>query len=119
MAHQSFSGVLKQEPLTEHDTGYVAGVDIGGTNLRVALSDSSGAIIARQFASTAGIRDPQLVVDKIHVCIDELLHEKGLSRRSLLAVAAGAPRDYRRKRRSRYCYLLSNGLARHSLAGDA
>jgi len=52
MAQQSFSGVLRQEPLTEHDTGYVVGIDIGGTNLRVALSDSSGAIIARQSAST-------------------------------------------------------------------
>jgi glucokinase len=91
MAQQSFSGVLRQEPLTEHDTGYVVGIDIGGTNLRVALSDSSGAIIARQSASTAGIRDPQLVVDMIRRSIDKLLQEKGLSRKSLLAVAAGAP----------------------------
>ena len=58
MAQQPFSGVRMQEPLTEHDTGSVVGVDIGGTNLRVALSNSSGAIIARQFASTVGIRDP-------------------------------------------------------------
>ncbi len=91
MAQTTFPGGLISEPHSEHKAGYVVGVDIGGTNLRVALSDSSGAIIARQFASTAGIRDPQLVVDMIRRSIDTLFQEKGLSRDSLLAVAAGAP----------------------------
>ncbi|MGC1462524.1 MAG: ROK family protein, partial [Terracidiphilus sp.] len=53
--------------------------------------DLSGAIIARQSASTAGIRDPQLVVDMIQRSIDKLLQENGVSRKSLLSVAAGAP----------------------------
>ena len=57
----------------------------------MALADSSGAIVARQFASTVGIRDPQPVVDLIHKSTDKLFKENGLSRDSLLAIAAGAP----------------------------
>ncbi len=91
MVQHSYPGVLGQKPRTQHDTGYVVGVDIGATNLRVALADASGAIVARRSASTAGTRDPQLVVDLIQQAIDQLLEEKNLSRSDLRAVAAGAP----------------------------
>ena len=38
------------------DAGYVAGVDIGGTNLRLALADRTGVIVAKWSSSTAGVR---------------------------------------------------------------
>jgi predicted NBD/HSP70 family sugar kinase len=91
MVQQSYPGVFGQEPLAGRDNTYVAGVDIGATNLRVVLADGSGAIVARQSASTVGTRDPQMVVDLIRKSIDQLLEEDGLSRNSLRAVAAGAP----------------------------
>ena len=91
MVQQSYPGILGQEPRAQHDTGYVVGVDIGATNLRVALADASGAIVARQSASTAGTRGPQMVVDLIRQAIGRLLEEKSLSRNDLRGVAAGAP----------------------------
>lgn len=91
MVQQSYPSVLGQEPRAQHDTGYVIGVDIGATSLRVALADASGAIVARRSASTAGTRSPQLVVDLIQQAVDRLLEEKSLSRNDLRAVAAGAP----------------------------
>jgi glucokinase len=91
MVQQSGSGAPEQQPGAKHDTGYVVGVDIGATNLRVALADATGAIVARQSASTAGTRDPQLVVDLIQQATNQLLEEKSLSRNALRAIAAGAP----------------------------
>ncbi|MFC5865455.1 ROK family protein [Acidicapsa dinghuensis] len=70
---------------------YIAGVDIGGTNLRVALADLSGAIVSRWTCSTAGIRDAQKIVDLICKGVDQLLAERSASREALQAIAAGAP----------------------------
>jgi glucokinase len=34
----------QQDTLAIEDSGYVAGIDIGGTNLRLALADMDGVI---------------------------------------------------------------------------
>lgn len=91
MVQQTYPGALGQESGAQHHTGYVVGVDIGATNLRVALADASGAIVARHSASTAGTRDPQMVMDMIQQGVDQLLEEKSLSRNDLRAIAAGVP----------------------------
>jgi glucokinase len=70
---------------------YVAGVDIGGTNLRIALADTAGRILGRWTASTSASRDPQIVVNLICEGLDRLLEEQRSSRDGLLAIAAGAP----------------------------
>jgi len=71
--------------------GYVIGADIGGTNLRVALADTNGAICARWSTSTAGIRSAPKVIDLIAEGIDALLQQTSLPRSALSAIAAGAP----------------------------
>jgi glucokinase len=73
------------------ETGCVVGADIGGTNLRLALAGMTGEVLAKWKVSTAGIRDPEVVVRLIHEGVEELLQETGLSRSALRAVAAGAP----------------------------
>lgn len=70
---------------------YIAGVDIGGTNLRVALADIRGAIVSRWTCSTTGIRDAEKIVGLICEGVDQLLIERSASRDSLRAIAAGAP----------------------------
>ena len=42
------------------EAGYVVGADIGGSNLRLALADMSGEVLAKWAVSTAGIRDPHV-----------------------------------------------------------
>ncbi len=73
------------------ETGCVVGADIGGTNLRLALAGMTGEMLARWKVSTAGIRDPEVVVRLIHEGVDEMLQQKRLPRDVLRAVAAGAP----------------------------
>jgi glucokinase len=80
-----------QEILTAPETGYVVGADIGGTSLRLALAGMDGEVLAKWKVSTAGIRDPEVVVRLIHEGVEDLLRQKFLSRSSLRAVAAGAP----------------------------
>jgi len=71
--------------------GYVIGADIGGTSLRLALADMDGQVLDKWKVSTAGIRDPLVVVDLMHEGIEQLFHKNSLSRSLLRAVAAGAP----------------------------
>jgi glucokinase len=73
------------------ETGYVVGVDIGGSNLRLALAGMDGKVLAKWAVSTEGICDPQVVVRLIEEGVDHLLQQNRLSRSMLLAIAAGAP----------------------------
>jgi glucokinase len=73
------------------ESGYVAGIDIGGTNLRLALADLSGNIVARSSSSTIGVRAADAVVKLICDGIDHLLQQASVPREALKAVGAGAP----------------------------
>jgi glucokinase len=70
---------------------YVAGADIGGTNLRLALADANGAIAARWSASTTGIRNAESVVELIVDGVQATLNQVSAPAGSLKAIAAGAP----------------------------
>jgi glucokinase len=71
--------------------GYVIGVDIGGSNLRVALADRQGTILGKWAASTKRTSSAQMVVKQIQTGVKSLLREAGLPHSSIVAVAAGAP----------------------------
>ena len=81
----------QEEASAANDGGYVAGIDIGGTNLRLALANMKGTVVARSFASTVGIRDPHAVIALIHDGICELLEKLCAPRSALHAVGAGSP----------------------------
>jgi glucokinase len=69
----------------------VLGIDIGGTNLRVALADPSGKILVRTSSTTTNVRDPHFVVANICECADQLLQEVGFTRKAIAAIGVGAP----------------------------
>ncbi len=73
------------------DAGYVAGVDIGGTNLRLALADLSGAIVAKWSSSTTGVRGADTVVDLICEGVKRVLQQTSVPRHALKAIAVGVP----------------------------
>lgn len=73
------------------EAGYVVGADIGGTSLRLALAGMNGKVLAKWNVSTAGIRDPHVVVRLIEEGVEELLQQNLLSRSLLRGAAAGAP----------------------------
>jgi len=80
-----------QNSLALADVSYVAGIDIGATNLRLALADMAGAVIARWSSSTAGIRSADPVIALIREGVASLLHQVAAPPHALKAVAAGAP----------------------------
>ncbi len=79
------------EPPAVTGSGYVIGVDIGGTNLRLALADMAGSVVGKWSASTVAVGDADSVVGLICTGVDALLEEACLPRESLRALAAGAP----------------------------
>lgn len=71
--------------------GYVAGADIGGSAVRVALADLNGTILGRWAASTRGNATPQRIVASVATGVRELLRQHKVARSRLLTLAAGAP----------------------------
>lgn len=69
----------------------VVAVDIGGSNLRVALANSRGNILGKWSASTKDTSSPEMVIAQIEEGVDSLLEASSASRNSLAAIAAGAP----------------------------
>jgi glucokinase len=78
-------------PRINTNYGHVIGVDIGGSNLRVALADMTGRIIGKWTASTRSTSSPEMVISQIQKGSYDLLKQAAIPRSSLLAVAAGAP----------------------------
>jgi glucokinase len=69
----------------------VVGVDVGGTNLRLALADMSGNIAAKWFASTVGMREPEKVVRLILDGVNNVLSQGQASSSALRSIAIGVP----------------------------
>jgi len=77
--------------LRPRHAGYVAGVDIGGTNLRMALTDMSGNILAKWSSSTVGVRDPEFVIQRIYEGVMQMLSQIAASADALKSIAIGVP----------------------------
>ncbi len=77
--------------LPDGEHGLVVGVDIGGSNLRVALADLRGTVLGRWNTSTKTTSSPEMVTAQIEQGIGHLLRQSSSSHRSLLSIAAGAP----------------------------
>jgi len=80
------SGVIRSPA-----AGCVAGIDLGGTNLRVALADLDGNILARSAVSSRDLRDPGVAVELIRDQVRELLAGAAVKHSDLHAAAIGAP----------------------------
>jgi glucokinase len=72
-------------------SNYVVGVDVGGTNLRLALADMYGNIAAKWFASTIGMREPEKVIRLILDGVKSVLSRVQVSRSALRSIAIGVP----------------------------
>jgi glucokinase len=93
---KQISGMTKPEhqntlTINSAHTSYVAGVDIGGTNLRVALADMEGTIKGKWSCSIAGAYSENNVVKLICDGVEHLLQQLAAPRHALQSIAAGAP----------------------------
>ena len=82
---------VPQNSVATEETGYVVGMDLGASNLRLALADTSGAVIAKWSSSIVGVRDANAVISLVKDGVESLLQRVSASRHALKAIAAGAP----------------------------
>lgn len=73
------------------EPGYVAAVDLGGTNLRLALADMSGKILAKWSSPTVALRGPEAVIQLISRGLKNILHEVAARPGALRSIAIGVP----------------------------
>lgn len=71
--------------------GYVAGADIGGSQVRVALADLTGTVIGKWSKAAREDRTPAGIVARIHEGIRELARLHHLPSKRILALGTGAP----------------------------
>src|SRR5271157_1714520 len=64
--------------------GHVVGVDIGGSNLRIALADMSGTILGKWSASTKQTSSPRMVIAQIRDGVSETLRATSVPRSCVL-----------------------------------
>jgi glucokinase len=69
----------------------VAGVDLGGTNVRTCIARADGAILARARTPTPADDGPAVVVERIVAGVRELAQTAGVAVRQLAGVGVGAP----------------------------
>jgi len=90
---QEHSSTLVSSPTSSEELAsqYVIGADIGGTNLRLALANGTGAILGRWSATTTGTADAVMVLRLMRNGVDALLREASLPQESLSGIAVGVP----------------------------
>ena len=71
--------------------GVVAGVDLGGSTVRLAFADLDGKIQGRWSISTRGHRTPERIVEVIESGLLNILEQAQVPKSKLLAVGLGAP----------------------------
>jgi glucokinase len=83
--------VVEQNTHAMTEPGYVVGVDVGGTNLRLALADMSGTILTRWSSSTVALRGPEAVIQLVCNGAKSMLQEVAAPLDALRSVAIGVP----------------------------
>mgnify|MGYP001263959547 CR=1 FL=1 len=77
--------------MSDEDSRVVAGVDLGGTNLRVAVADQSGSTAGFLTCPTEAFAGPDVIIDRIVSMIRQSLVRANVEATELVAVGVGAP----------------------------
>jgi glucokinase len=71
--------------------GYVVGIDIGGSSIRVALADLKGSVVGRWNARLKADRSPRAVTETVTDAVTQLLRQYKIPVKRVLELVAGAP----------------------------
>src|SRR4051794_603721 len=66
------------------DHAFVAGADVGGSTVRVALADLNGKIRERWSVELGPVRSPKLITETIAAGIQELCQKTGIPRKKIV-----------------------------------
>jgi glucokinase len=83
--------IVEENTHSTKEPGCVVGVDVGGTNLRLALADLRGTILTRWSSSAVGLRGPEAVIERICAGVSLMLQEVSIPQESLRSIAIGVP----------------------------
>lgn len=87
---KTLTGRVRPERLQiRSSSGYVAAVDVGGTNLRLVIADMAGAIVGKWTSSTVDASSPAKVVHLIQRGVHHIVQETDIRVDALLAISAG------------------------------
>jgi len=67
------------------------GIDIGGTNIKLALMDRSARLKAKRIFSTASFKGKDALIDELVKEINSLLSEFHVTKKDLIGIGIGAP----------------------------
>jgi len=70
---------------------FIVAIDLGATNLKVAILNSSYRIICKKFYPTQTCRNKLQLIDKICAAIYEILNEKKINKNKILGIGIGVP----------------------------
>ncbi len=70
---------------------FIAGIDLGGTNLKIALLDLKCRIRHKEVLNTQRFTRKEVLISAIVDSVDKILKDNNLSRKSLLGVGLGLP----------------------------
>lgn len=70
---------------------YLIGVDIGGTNIKLALMDKSGRLKGKRIFATRNFKGKRALIDEIVCQISDLISKYGLHKKDIIGVGIGAP----------------------------
>lgn len=70
---------------------YLIGVDIGGTNIKLALVDKKARLRGKRTFSTTSFKDKRALIDGIVSQTEKLVSGSGLKKRDIIGVGIGAP----------------------------
>src|SRR6185437_13047951 len=92
-AHPGVQMIARRQTMVAIPPGerLVAGVDLGGTNVRTCIARADGAILARARTPTPADDGPAAVVERIVAGVRELAQTAGVAVRQLAGVGVGAP----------------------------
>ncbi|MCX5703009.1 MAG: ROK family protein [Candidatus Omnitrophica bacterium] len=70
---------------------FIVGIDLGGTNLRIALLDLKYKIKNKEVLSTRGFRSQQSLISAIVSSINNIIKANNLTKKDILGVGLGLP----------------------------
>lgn len=82
---------IQKSTTAENRSGYVVGIDVGGTNLRMALADMKGTPFVNWSTSTVGLRGPDAIIALIVDGVKSLLAKADATPEALKSIAVGLP----------------------------
>lgn len=67
------------------------GIDLGGTNLHIGITDNNGNIIIKEKYSTEPEKGPESVIERIRFSVKTLLHQSSIESKKLSGIGIGVP----------------------------